>query len=93
MRVHGRQRRLPGAAPRPDRRGPVPGARLDRRSLGAVLCAFLLGPWARDRDDWIQYEIAGGLLALGVLLWAITWLTNRGIRAKKTGFRDIEHLE
>ena len=23
----------------------------------------------------------------------LTWLTNRGVRAKKTGFRDIEHLE
>ena len=39
------------------------------------------------------YQIAGGLLAIGVVLWAITWLTNRGIRAKKTGFRDIEHME
>ena len=31
--------------------------------------------------------------AIGVVLWALTWLTNRGIRAKKTGFRDIEHME
>lgn len=61
--------------------------------VGAVTCLFLAGPWARDRDDWIQYTVAGGLLALGVLLWALTWLTNRSIRAKKTGFRDIEHLE
>jgi amino acid transporter len=59
---------------------------------GAVACLFLAGPWARDRDDWIQYQIAAGLLAIGVLLWAITWLTNRGVRAKKTGFRDIDHL-
>ena len=34
-----------------------------------------------------------GLLAVGVVLWALTWLTNRGVRAKKTGFRDIDHLE
>ena len=34
--------------------------------------------------------IAGGLLAVGVVLWALTWLTNRGVRAKKTGFRDID---
>jgi basic amino acid/polyamine antiporter, APA family len=27
------------------------------------------------------------------VLWLLTWLTNRGVRAKKTGFRDIEHLE
>lgn len=59
--------------------------------VAAVLCAFLVGPWV-DRDG-IVYEIAGGLLLVGVVLWAITWMTNRGIRAKKTGFRDIEHME
>jgi hypothetical protein len=30
---------------------------------------------------------------LGLVLWVLTWLTNRGVRAKKTGFRDIEHME
>ncbi|MFC5178965.1 APC family permease [Nocardioides taihuensis] len=59
--------------------------------VGAVACAFLIGPWV-DRDVLI-YQIAGALLAIGIVLWAITWMTNRGIRAKKTGFRDIEHLE
>jgi amino acid transporter len=61
--------------------------------VGALACLFLVGPWARDSEDWIQYTIAGGLIAVGVVLWALTWLTNRGIRAQKTGFRDIEHLE
>ncbi|GAA2117203.1 APC family permease [Nocardioides bigeumensis] len=61
--------------------------------VGAATCLFLVGPWARDSEDWIQYKIAGGMLALGIVLWALTWMTNRGIRAKKTGFRDIEHLE
>ena len=61
--------------------------------LGAVCCAYLLGPWARLEADMVQYKIAAGLLGLGVVLWALTWLTNRGVRAKKTGFRDIEHLE
>jgi APA family basic amino acid/polyamine antiporter len=60
--------------------------------IGAIACAFLVGPWARDPEDWIQYEIAAGLLAVGIVLWALTWMTNRGIRAKKTGFRDPEHL-
>ena len=60
--------------------------------LGAVTSAFLVGPWARDPEDWIQYRIAAVLLAIGVVLWAITWFTNRGIRAKKTGFRDVDHL-
>jgi amino acid transporter len=57
-------------------------------ALGAVACAFLVGPWARDPEDWVQYKIAAALLGLGVVLWALTWLANRGIRAKKTGFRD-----
>ncbi len=61
--------------------------------IGAVGCAFLTGPWARDREDWVQYEIAAGLLAIGIVLWALTWFTNRGIRAQKTGFRDPEDLQ
>ncbi|MBB6626389.1 APC family permease [Nocardioides sp. KIGAM211] len=61
--------------------------------IGALACAFLLGPWARLEADFVQYKIAAGLLALGIALWLVTWLTNRGVRAKKTGFRDIEHLE
>ena len=61
--------------------------------VGALSCAYLLGPWARLEADLIQYKIAGGLLGLGVLLWALTWMTNRGVRSKKTGFRDIDRLE
>jgi amino acid transporter len=60
--------------------------------LGAVTSAFLVGPWARDPEDYIQYRIALVLLAIGVVLWVITWLINRGARAKKTGFRDVDHL-
>lgn len=45
--------------------------------LGAITCLFLAGPWARARADWVQYEIAGLLLGLGVVLWAATWLANR----------------
>ncbi len=40
----------------------------------------------------MQYRIAGVLLAIGVVLWVLTWLTNRGVRAKKTGFRDPDAL-
>ncbi|MGA9749334.1 MAG: APC family permease [Nocardioides sp.] len=61
--------------------------------IGAVACAFFTGPWARDPEDWIQYRIAAGLLVVGIVLWVLTWMTNRGIRAKKTGFRDPEHLD
>jgi amino acid transporter len=60
-------------------------------AIAAILCAFLVGPWA-DRDA-IIYQIAGGLIVVGIVLWAITWVTNRGVRAKRTGFRDIEHME
>lgn len=60
--------------------------------LGAAACLYLAGPWARDESDWIQYQVAGGMLAVGVVLWLLTWLTNRGVRAQRTGFRDIEHL-
>jgi len=61
--------------------------------IGALACAFLAGPWARDPEDWIQYKIAAGLLAVGIVLWVLTWLTNRGVRAQKTGFRDVDHLD
>jgi len=58
--------------------------------LGALACAFLIGPWT-DRDT-VEYQIAGGMIALGILLWALTWMANRGIRGKKTGFRDPNQL-
>jgi hypothetical protein len=61
--------------------------------IGAVACLFFTGPWARDPEDWIQYKIAGGLLAIGIVLWALTWATNRGVRAQKTGFRDPDHID
>lgn len=61
--------------------------------IGAICCLYLLGPWARLEADMVQYKIAGGLLAVGVLLWLLTWLVNRAFFAKRTGFRDIEHME
>ena len=47
-------------------------------AAGAASCLFLTGPWARDRGDWVQYSIAGALLAIGVVLWVLTVLTGRG---------------
>ena len=58
--------------------------------LGAVTAAFLVGPWT-DRDT-VEYKIAGVLIGLGVVLWVVTWLINRGGRAKRTGFRHPEDL-
>ncbi len=43
--------------------------------VAALLCAFLAGPWVGR--NIIQYQIAGGLMAIGVVLWLITWLINR----------------
>ncbi len=59
--------------------------------IAAAATAFLIGPWV-DRPG-IVYQIAAVLLGIGIVLWAITWATNRGVRAQKTGFRDIEHME
>ena len=79
-RQHGRARPLPRAdVPAVPRRG--------RRASSSP------GPWARTSEQMVQYKIAGLLLALGIVSWALTWMTNRGVRAKKTGFRDIEHME
>ncbi len=58
--------------------------------LGAASCAFLVGPWTGR--DTVQYEIGGAMLALGAVLWALTWMWNRGVRAKRTGFRDPDRL-
>ncbi len=58
--------------------------------VGAVTCTFLVGPWT-GRDP-VQYKIAGILIGLGIALWVLTWLWNRGARGKKTGFRDVDHI-
>jgi APA family basic amino acid/polyamine antiporter len=62
-------------------------------AIGAVSCLFLVGPWARDRDDWIQYQIAGGLLALGVVLWVVTWAVNRATGQGGGKFEDVGALD
>lgn len=42
--------------------------------VGALLCAFFVGPWTGRNA--IQYRIAGWLLAVGVVLWVLTWLAS-----------------
>ncbi len=61
--------------------------------IGAVACLFLVGPWARDSDDWIQYQIAGGLLVLGVVLWLVTWAVNRATGQDAGKFEDVSKLD
>jgi basic amino acid/polyamine antiporter, APA family len=57
--------------------------------LGAVSCAFLVGPWT-GRDP-AQYRIAGVLLAIGVGLWVVTVLANRatGLKPAEPTMADI----
>jgi amino acid transporter len=79
-------RREPGAKEAFRAPGPVP-------AIGAVACLFLVGPWARDRGDWIQYQIAGGLLVLGIVLWVITYFINRASGQGSGKFEDVSRLE
>lgn len=61
--------------------------------LGAVACLFLAGPWARSEAQQGQYPIAGVLIGVGVVLWALTWAVNRWVRNRRTAFADVEELE
>jgi amino acid transporter len=58
--------------------------------LGALLCGFFVTPLT-GRDP-IQYRIAVWLLALGVVLWVLTWFANRALRGKKTYMRHPEDI-
>ena len=47
--------------------------------LGAISCAFLAGPWTGRNP--VQYQIAGWLIGIGVLLWFVNLLfTRKGAR-------------
>jgi amino acid transporter len=51
--------------------------------LGALSCAFLAGPWTGRNP--VQYEIAGILIGIGIVLWLVTVLANRA-----TGQKPVE---
>jgi amino acid transporter len=59
--------------------------------LGAASCAYLVGPWTGR--DTAQYTVAGGLILLGIVLWAMTWTVNRTVYGKRTYLREPEELE
>jgi amino acid transporter len=46
-------------------------------AVAAAACLLLAGPWARQREAWIQYRIAAVMIGVGVLLWLVTWLAHR----------------
>jgi len=58
--------------------------------VGALACAYLVGPWTGR--DTAQYRVAGLLIALGVVLWAVTWFANRALRARPTRIQDPTRL-
>lgn len=57
--------------------------------LAAALCLFLAGPWV-DRDSQV-YVIAVGLMAIGVVLWVVTFVLNRATGTDAE--LDPEHLD
>ncbi|MFT4164746.1 MAG: amino acid permease [Microlunatus sp.] len=58
--------------------------------IGALCCAFLVGPWTGRNP--VQYSIAGVLIAIGIGLWAITWLANRALYGRKTYVKDVNDM-
>lgn len=58
--------------------------------VGAVLCLYMVGPWTGRATE--QYVIAGWLLLIAVILWALTWFLNRALYAKPTRVRHPEDL-
>jgi amino acid transporter len=49
--------------------------------LGVVSCAYLASPWSGR--DVQQYRIAGVLLAIGLVLWAVNRVVQRRVRGRR----------
>jgi APA family basic amino acid/polyamine antiporter len=62
--------------------------------IGAICCVYLVLPWTSGRGIE-QYEIAGVLLLLGVVLWAVTWAVGRGgsNAARRREFGETDDVE
>ncbi len=60
--------------------------------VGALTCAFLAGPWARNEEQMQQYVIALLLLGVGVVLWVLTWFLTRDDREARKNV-DLTHLD
>ena len=58
---------------------------------GALTCAYMVGPWTGRAV--VQYQIAGWVLAVGLVLWAVTWFLNRALYARPTRIKDPSDLE
>ncbi len=56
--------------------------------IGAIACLYLVTPLSGR--DGLQYEVAGLLLGLGIILWAITWFANRALRGQRKDPTDLD---
>lgn len=56
--------------------------------IGAIACLYLVTPLSGR--DGVQYEVAGLLLGLGIILWAITWFANRALRGQRKDPTDLD---
>lgn len=56
--------------------------------IGVVACVVLVLPWTSGRDIE-QYAIAGALLALGLVLWAVTVIANRALGVRQGDLTDV----
>ena len=59
--------------------------------IGGAGSLYLVTPLSGRPAE--QYEVAGLLLAVGVVLWAITWVVNRAVYGAKTYVKDPGELE
>ena len=61
--------------------------------VGAISCAYLVGPWARSASQMPQYKIAGWLLAIGIVLWLATWIWNKAFHKPNAGYLgDVDQM-
>ncbi|WP_411699943.1 APC family permease [Conyzicola sp.] len=59
--------------------------------VGALACAYLVLPWSSGRPVE-QYQIAGVLLAIGVVLWVLTWAIRRMLGTNRPIADDADDL-
>ena len=57
--------------------------------LGAITCAYLVGPWAQDL---VEYQIAVVLLLIGLGLWIVNFVYDRLFLGRKVRFEHPEAL-
>ncbi|GAA1485166.1 APC family permease [Brachybacterium fresconis] len=57
--------------------------------IGALTSFALVSPIAQPTQN---YVIAGGLLAIGLVLYLITWFYNSAVKARRTRFRHPDDL-